>query len=105
MELRLPLARSGHTASAEAGFSLVPLRTAGGVADGLALIPYGMGTASRSVDLGGGWSLEYRVSGNVTIRYGVVVSFDTVSVRALDEGAGVPVGVSLRTRAAVRRYV
>lgn len=82
-QLQIPVlvANSG---TAETGLTVLPVPKNDGPC--LGLVPYGMASASKTMDLGGGWSFSTNVKGKVE-NQGLVVCPDGVSFQATDQSS------------------
>jgi hypothetical protein len=93
-QLRIPVLVV-DSGTAETGLTLLPVPKTDDQC--LGLVPYGMASASETVDLGNGWSFSTNVKGKVE-NQGLVVCPDGVSFAATDQSA--PLG-SLHGEAAI----
>lgn len=85
--LRIPLwvdPNDRQNLSTALGVALVPARDASASMIGFAAVPYGAGGASKILDIDTRWQLDYRFSTNVTSNYGLLIGFQGISFKALD---------------------
>lgn len=91
MQLRFPilvLERAG--VAAQVGLSLLPLRATAARLPGLALVPFGAGSVSESIELGAQWWFTMQVAADVTVPYGFTMRPDGVELASLGPGAPPP---------------
>ncbi|WP_297325003.1 DUF6603 domain-containing protein [Nitrosomonas sp.] len=96
LEVHVPLFREASDIDLRAGFAIQKLSSNQVNGGGLAIVPYGIGNTSQKANVGQNWELDFIFSGNVTGRFGLIVSFDQVEIRALDDGANVGVNYDFR---------
>jgi hypothetical protein len=89
LALLAPLYQQEIGVAVEVGVAALPLRSAQGAAEGLAIIPYGLANKSVTLDVARDWELIYQFSGAVAGRYGIVIRFHEVKVAPLDGSAAV----------------
>lgn len=103
LQLQVPLIQEEFGATVDVGFAILPQRAPAGSINGMAILPYGMGSASKKLDLGSKWELDYRFSGNVTGRFGIIVNPTGVNLLSLDPNVSSPVDIFLRMSAGLVR--
>lgn len=86
LEIHVPLYREATDINLQIGFAIQKLSSSQFNNGGLVIVPYGIGSASEKTDIGQNWELDFRFAGNVTGRFGLIVSFDQAEIRALDSG-------------------
>lgn len=100
--MRVPLiVQRDQVAVMQAGFALLPLRSTKAGVDSVAIVPFGVGTASQKVDLGNSWEFNYRVSSDVTVRYGIIITKTEIKVQELSQGT--PLSTDFRAEFSVEQ--
>jgi len=85
-QLRLPLLHlTRNGARTSLGLSLLPLPPRDQTDAGLALVPYGAGSVSETIDLPDLWRVRLQASADATVEYGVIIRPGLLDVGSLGE--------------------